>query len=667
MKVGNIEAIFGQAFEIGVEKSPEDQVRFAMMEDDLYPKDILFDGKIHRFSTDPKIKNDAGWYIFFDGEIPAGKYGNFKTGLDATWSYHSHSRVLSPIDHIRIKENIEKAKKLREDEKAKKNEVAAITASSIWEKSGFANENHEYLQRKKIKPHCLRVSGDGRLIAPVYDFNYEITSLQFISGDGSKQYLSGGKVKGCFCVLGELKNRIYIVEGFATGATVFENTGEMTIIAYSAGNLVDATALFRSKLDTVEIIIVADNDKSGTGKNYADQAASKYGARVVMPEKEGMDANDYWLSGGDLNTLLLPPKKSEWLISIDDFCQKPQPIKWLIKNWLQEESLMMIHGASGSGKTFCVLDMILHITSGFSLWNGHKIKQAPAVYLAGEGHNGIRQRIIAWKQKNKPDNKISLWVSKSGRDLDDISGLIKTIEDIRCLPEKPKIIIVDTLHRFMQGDENSSQDSGLMIRACAKLQQEFNCSVLLVHHTGVSEEAQHRARGSSAWRGALDIEINVKNVDGNITVSQKKNKDAELSKDLFFELQKIELANYLDEDNEPVSSAVIVGVTNHIEKPKEIKDDKMSKYRKIFENAWNDRSNEFNTEGNAILNAITLKQYLVDKCDIAENTARRYVTANGGHIIEYLINNNQVTMHNKLITVSNIEWNNKLVLIKKNL
>ena len=48
-----------------------------------------------------------------------------------------------------------------------------------------------------------------------------------------------------------------------------------------------------------------------------------------------------------------------------------------------------------------------------------------------------------------------------------------------------------------------------MLDACGHLQAEFGCAVILVHHTGVSDEAQHRARGSSAWRGALDIEISV--------------------------------------------------------------------------------------------------------------------------------------------------------------
>lgn len=74
-----------------------------------------------------------------------------------------------------------------------------------------------------------------------------------------------------------------------------------------------------------------------------------------------------------------------------------------------------------------------------------------------------------------------------------------------------------------------------MLDACATIMQEFDCSVVLVHHTGVSEEAQHRARGSSAWRGALDIEVSVKpgNSDKPIEVLQRKMKDAEESPSRF--------------------------------------------------------------------------------------------------------------------------------------
>jgi len=145
---------------------------------------------------------------------------------------------------------------------------------------------------------------------------------------------------------------------------------------------------------------------------------------------------------------------------------------------------------------------------------------------------------------------------------------------------------VDTLHRFLLGDENSAQDAKTMLDACGNLMSEFFCSVLLVHHTGVSDEAQHRARGSSAWRGALDIEISVvppKAEDAPIEIIQRKSKDAEMALPMYVNLKSVPIDGWLDEDGEQVTSAVVVAA----EAPaKAEKQDRLSKHRKMFESAW---------------------------------------------------------------------------------
>ena len=152
-----------------------------------------------------------------------------------------------------------------------------------------------------------------------------------------------------------------------------------------------------------------------------------------------------------------------------------------------------------------------------------------------------------------------MWLSRHGLDLNTPQGYQKTVDAIRALPSVPEIIVVDTLHRFLDGDENSAQDAKSMLDACAALINEFGCSVVLVHHTGVSNEAQHRARGSSAWRGALDIEISV--VPGDtIEIVQRKSKD-----------------------NEQVTSAVLVAGQEPV---KAKKDGPIVKHQKLFENAW---------------------------------------------------------------------------------
>jgi hypothetical protein len=86
---------------------------------------------------------------------------------------------------------------------------------------------------------------------------------------------------------------IFVAEGYATAATVHEISGRPCVIAYSANNLPGIVGQLREAHgQTQEIVIVADNDSSGVGRNKADQASARHGGRIVMPPIEG-DANDF--------------------------------------------------------------------------------------------------------------------------------------------------------------------------------------------------------------------------------------------------------------------------------------------------------------------------------------------------------------------------------------
>jgi hypothetical protein len=456
-------------------------------------------------------------------------------------------------------------------------------------------------------------------------FNEEgkLSSIQYIGEDGDKKYHAGGATSECYWSLGEPGKIIYIAEGFATAATIFENTNEHTIVAYSASNLVPVTRIIREKFGAMqEIVIVADNDVSGVGQKYADQASAKYGAKVIVPPEIG-DANDYLLGGGNLSALLNPPQE-EWLMAADHFSQKAAPISWLVKNWLQDNALVMVHGPSGGGKTFVVLDWCMSMAGGLDDWAGNKVKQATVVYLAGEGHAGLRGRIAAWKQKRKI-KKLAMWVSKSGCDLNTPQGYQQVCEQLRSMKIKPSVIVVDTLHRFLKGDENSAQDTKTMLDACAALMMEFNCTVILVHHTGVSDEAQHRARGSSAWRGALEIEISIVPAKGSspMEIVQRKSKDSELAEPLYCTLEKVEIEGWLDDDGEPVSSAVIEFADAPVKAQKESSFDKNLR---LFKNAWWRSGAEIGVGGMPVLSKSALIQYLVGDGLYAEKAINNQMT-----------------------------------------
>ena len=187
----------------------------------------------------------------------------------------------------------------------------------------------------------------------------------------------------------------------------------------------------------------------------------------------------------------------------------------------------------------------------------------------------------------------------------------------------PSVITVDTLHRFLAGDENSAQDAKTMIDACANLMREFNCSVLLVHHTGVSDEAQHRARGSSAWKGALEIEVSVIPAKGSMPMQivQRKSKDSEMAPNVYVELRTVEIRGWVDEDGEPVKSAVVAIAEAPPERKKE---SKLETWKKLFDSAWWAAGAEI-ADGVPYISRSAILDYIAPKLGLTEASARQYV------------------------------------------
>jgi putative DNA primase/helicase len=624
-----------------------DAIRASGMEP---PEHIHMDGKIHRFKSGTKGQgrggDKPGWYVVYGDGVPAGRFGCWRSGLESSWRADV-GRQLTPAEEMAHTRRMEEAKRVRDIELKRQHEAAAETVEAIWSGCMAASAEHPYLARKGVQAHGARVTGDGRLVVPMYGDDGTLSSLQYISHDGSKLYHPGGQTGGKFWMVGTMDEpgALYVAEGFATGATVHEVTSRPCVVAYSASSLPPVVGVMRERYGpSQEIVVVADNDKSGTGQKYADQAGAKFGATVIMPPIEGMDANDYMQAGHDLAALLGPQKRSEWLIAADDFSAQPAPISWLVKHWLQSNALIMVHGPSGGGKTFVVLDWCLRMASGMKDWFGNKVKPANVVYLAGEGHHGLRGRIAAWKHRHQAKN-LTMWLSKDGCDLNTPEGYARVANAMRQADIKPGIVVVDTLHRFLAGDENSAQDAKTMLDACNNLMIEFDCAVLLVHHTGVSDEAQHRARGSSAWRGALDVEISVIPAKGSapMQIVQRKSKDAEMAADIFARLASVEIPGWFDEDGQQVTSAV-VEAEQAPPQPEKRESDVQGDIKK-FTNAWFHSGAESRNDC-PYLSKSALINYLINSEGLAESTAQTYAqNSKKGRLIYNLLNAEIIVSH----------------------
>jgi len=617
---------------------PEKQLRAAIEQEGLAPPaEVILDGKIHRFDADKsplgrgKRSKKTGWYVAFGDGVPAGRFGCWKSGVDETWRADI-GRQLSHAEEMIRATALERARKEREEAAKLHREVAENSIALIWGDTAPASKEHPYLLRKRVQPHGTRVTGDGRLIVPMHDEFGELRSVQYIDANGGKLYHSFGEAKGKSYLLGSnADGTLYIAEGFATAATVHEVTGKQCLVSFSASNLVAVAQQARARWEERKIVLVADNDKKGIGRFYADQASSLINASVIMPPDIG-DVNDYYIAGGDLLGLLEPPT-STWLIPASAMMTEPPPVKWLVRGWLQEGSLMMIHGPSGSGKTFLALDWALSIASGKGDWLGSRTATGRVVYLAGEGHYGLRVRMAAWAQHNNITN-IDAFISSHGVDLNKPAGWSHVATHLREIGKPPSLIVVDTLHRFLAGDENSAEDARQMIQACNSLTEHFGCAVLLVHHTGHGNTG--RARGSSAWKGALDIEISVASADGSMSVEQKKSKDSPEHEPITLVHNVIQLDGRVDEDGEPVTSLVLSLGERAEPAPDDRKQPDLSVAVRVFERAWWASECEEKC-GRPYVTASAVRRLLLAD-GYSQHAARKATTADGGKTFTLLLN-----------------------------
>lgn len=312
-----------------------------------------------------------------------------------------------------------------------------------------------------------------------------------------------------------------------------------------------------------------------------------------------------------------------------------EPPRWLVKDLIEEETFGMIHGASGVGKSFVVIDLAMHLATGKSDWHGMKIPSGgPVVYLAGEGHAGLRRRLRAWTQQHGGSSNAPFALGTYAFDLNAPAAEQQAVTAIEALPEAPKLVIVDTLHRFMAGDENSAGDAKTLIDACGRLQKHFACSVLLVHHTGNNAGAQHRARGSSAWRAALDFELSLKQASGLISLSCQKLKDGAAPADKHFALVEVEIDGVIDTDGKPVRSAVIESVAAPVQRTRA--DTKIDTAKADLRRAMI-AGGDMLPDGTAYLSRKALLDYLITHKGLTEGSAKAELKPSRGGLIATLL------------------------------
>ncbi|CAJ0808570.1 hypothetical protein LMG19087_00253 [Ralstonia wenshanensis] len=255
-----------------------------------------------------------------------------------------------------------------------------------------------------------------------------------------------------------------------------------------------------------------------------------------------------------------PPDASRFeFVSVGSLVACVKQIEWLVEGYVESDSLALIYGEPAHGKSFIAIDIACSVATGTE-WHGHMAKHGAVFYIAGEGHNGLARRFLAWGEARGVSlANAPLFVSNRSASLAEGASartVLSTVRELAAVTgETPVLIVVDTLARnFGRGDENSAEDMGAFISNLDELRRLWKATVLIVHHSG--KDARRGARGSNALRGAVDAEYEVvKRQDDIISLLAGKMKEADRPAPMAFKLQGVESR---DSSGKPVSGAVLV-------------------------------------------------------------------------------------------------------------
>lgn len=292
----------------------------------LIVKSLQFDS-LERVPTQDKPNKLNGWYIAFNTPVMMVVYGNWATG--ETDKYISKDRLLSKRDFVELHQQIERAKKLREQAQANQWEInrqkleatlklcypiKGTPAELYLNNRGITKTDHDSLLYHPHLVYCEnnQVSTYPALIAKVTSPDGELITLHrtYITKEGFKADVStpkklmrtAGKLSGASIKLGEPINSpngllIGISEGIETALSATEWFDIPTWSVVSAGGI----RAFEPPPEVKRINFYSDNDEVGinASKLRGKELASRGLLCKLIKPLTLKDWNDVLIAGVD--------------------------------------------------------------------------------------------------------------------------------------------------------------------------------------------------------------------------------------------------------------------------------------------------------------------------------------------------------------------------------
>ena len=546
----------------------------------LTPKDnisIVADGNIHRFSLLNDDRGEkSGAYCIYSDNWPAGWAEDWHVGQSINWSFTTNGipkEQQEYLDSQAFKDKVAASRKIFEQEKIQKHNAAATKSGEIFNNSDYAPENHPYLQAKHIYPYGVKINSDGTLIVPLRNIHGDIRSLQFISQDGVKRFVSESSTKGAFWAIGldtinDNNNVILLGEGFATMAKAYELTGKPSVAGISCSALKAVAVDLRLAFPNCKIICLADNDWQTQQKSDFNQgikaAQELLNAKLIddfifptfNDNENGSDWDDFSILHGDdysaavlndkIAQALIPPniryiQKQITSINAQELRSKIfPPVKWAVEGFLPA-GLSILAGGPKIGKSILALHIALAVALGGYAFGKIKVQKGKVLYLALEDTMRRLQERINFSDMLSDSDDISnlTLITISPRQhqggLDYINWWCQNNK------EDARLVIIDTFQMFrklLSGKGSMYAEDYEAVSKIKSSADNFNIALLMLHHLkkGMEGDWLSEISGSQGIAGAADTIFSLKRErNSNMGTLHRTGRDVE-EKDFMLKL-----------------------------------------------------------------------------------------------------------------------------------
>jgi RecA-family ATPase len=155
------------------------------------------------------------------------------------------------------------------------------------------------------------------------------------------------------------------------------------------------------------------------------------------------------------------------LLAFENVRLQTERRNYLVKGLLANTGLAVIWGPPKCGKSFWAADLGMHIALGWN-YRGHKVQQAPVVYVALEGRHGFPARVEAFRWHHGVD-VAPFYLLSASLDLVAKSGQLIASIKAQLREDLPGVLFLDTLNRSLVGSESKDEDMARFLAAAERV------------------------------------------------------------------------------------------------------------------------------------------------------------------------------------------------------